>query len=99
MRLPKDELVAELMRRQTLRPSSVKGSKISLRHSASKGGSKVGGGELKPSDSVSNVNGKNNDGWEEVGQGEVNADKSAASEQHWGNNDPQLNQTGNNNDW
>ncbi|CAK1354440.1 unnamed protein product [Cercospora beticola] len=99
MRLPKDELVAELMRRQTLGPSSAKGSKISLGQSASRGGSKVGGGELKPSDSVSNVNGKNNDGWQEVGQGEVNADKSAASEQHWGNNDPQLNQTGNNDGW
>ncbi|KAM3415530.1 hypothetical protein BST61_g9051 [Cercospora zeina] len=97
MRLPKDELVAELMRRQTLGSFSAKGtSRISLGKGAAKATSKIGRDEVKPSDSVSNANGANNDDWAEVGQGEVQAGKSAsgASEEHWGKNDPQLNQTG-----
>ncbi|KAF2210863.1 hypothetical protein CERZMDRAFT_99027 [Cercospora zeae-maydis SCOH1-5] len=97
MRLPKDELVAELMRRQTLGTSSIRrASRIPLAEAAATAPSKTGRDEVKPSDSVSNANVANSDDWQEVGQGAVQAGNSVrgTSEGHWGKNDPQLNQTG-----
>jgi hypothetical protein len=100
MRLPKEDLVAELLKRQNLgkqasRAPSAAATGKDRNPPSAKPASKAGGwaaDEVKPGDSVSQA------GWQEVGKGETggadtgwgNKSKKAESVQHWAKDDPEV---------